>query len=204
MTTIACNPEQLQRKVSESYRLFQKTGRVTYPEQRAAYRNISRRVCGNDVVDVGCGIGWGSSILSRFAENVTGIDICDESIRFCREMHDALSCLQFHTRDARTLLPREYGVAVAVELLEHVEDDVGLVKTLIECSPEVWITTPVRPTERTEPPDNGYHVREYNADEFVSLVAESAEFCEFYDWLTLERIDPEDSRRIFVARIGVT
>src|SRR5580698_2014291 len=45
------------------------------------YQYVRQFVANREVLDVGCGIGYGSSHLSRFANRVVGIDISLASIK---------------------------------------------------------------------------------------------------------------------------
>src|SRR6476661_10381829 len=48
------------------------------------YRSVRDLVRGKDVLDLACGEGYGSTLLSHFALSVTGVDIDEQTIRRAR------------------------------------------------------------------------------------------------------------------------
>jgi 2-polyprenyl-3-methyl-5-hydroxy-6-metoxy-1,4-benzoquinol methylase len=74
------------------------------------------------ILDMGCGTGWLTSILSEFGEAV-GVDLAPEAARK-RHLH-----IQFIEADITTWQPDldRFDVVVSQEVIEHVHDQAGLV-----------------------------------------------------------------------------
>ena len=76
---------------------------------------------GCDVLDVACGKGYGSAILSQSAKTVTGIDLNEKSLEIAAnnyqaenttfKKHDALQCSE---------LNQQYDLITAFEVIEHI------------------------------------------------------------------------------------
>ena len=60
------------------------------------YHSIAKLVKDKTVLDIACGVGYGSAIIAEHAANVTGVDIDKESIEWAKEQYVACSNLQFN------------------------------------------------------------------------------------------------------------
>lgn len=147
------------------------------------------------IVDVGCGTGTGSNILSQEADFVWGIDKNEKSIEFAKQMFTRLKngiyysseikfdCLDIIT-DTRTFM--KFDIVVAIEVFEHIDDWRTFISNLIkhfdngakdvkghDCPPtEYFISTPNRNNRhiRKDKPYNPYHVRELSHTEFQTAL----------------------------------
>jgi SAM-dependent methyltransferase len=86
---------------------------------------------GEAVLDVGCGKAeLAHDLVTRAGANVTGIDLNRASLDFARR-HFASDRLQLVEADARTWDPdRSFDVVVLSNVLEHIDDRVGLLRRL--------------------------------------------------------------------------
>src|SRR5215831_9247945 len=74
------------------------------------------------ILDMGCGTGWLTSILSEFGEAV-GVDLAPEA---ARKRHPHIQFVGADITNWRPELDR-FDVVVSQEVIEHVHDQVGLV-----------------------------------------------------------------------------
>src|SRR5436305_3028233 len=141
----------------------------------AVYEWVAARVGGSRVLDMACGEGYGSEVLSRSAASVVGLDANPEAhehaqLRYRREN------LSFE-RGVVELYgePGGYDAVVFLQTIEHVQDPVGVLKhfrALLAPGGVAYISTP---NVRTLAPagqvksDNPWHLREYTAEEFDAL-----------------------------------
>lgn len=147
------------------------------------------------IVDVGCGIGLGSNVLSQEADFVWGIDKNLNSIRFAKECFERLknniyysSQVTFEQIDIMTDTREfaQFDQVVAVEVIEHIYDYKGFIGALIRFdkksykgkpvsdATEYFLSTPNR-NNRTigdNRPRNKYHVREWNSAEIYNIMSE--------------------------------
>ena len=141
----------------------------------AVYEWIGARVAGLRVIDMACGEGYGSEVLSRSAASVVGVDANPEAHEHARRRY-----IRQHLRFERALV-EVYGDAsccdavVFLQTIEHVVDPAGLLGHLREILAPggvAYISTPNVLT--LAPPgavksDNPWHLREYRAAEFERL-----------------------------------
>ena len=88
------------------------------------YHYVLPLVTGKSVLDVACGEGYGSALLSRHAAEVRGVDISAEAIAHGRNAYADRGNLQLIEASC-TQLPFEaasFDVAVSFETLEHIHE----------------------------------------------------------------------------------
>jgi len=140
-------------------------------EHIARYRFAESLAGGRAVLDAGCGVGYGSDILSRKASQVYAIDLAADAVAAGARDYSGVrfvqgSCTGLPFRDA------SLDVVVAFEVIEHLEDWRGLLaeaRRVLRPDGQLLVSTPNRlyySQTRTEP--NPYHVHEFDYAEFRS------------------------------------
>ena len=166
---------------------LQLTGERTLPDVPAenywfrrhlvVYEWIGARVIGMRVLDMACGEGYGSEVLSRSATAVLGVDGNPEAHEHAR-LRYVRQNLQFEWGAVETYgEPGSLDAVVFLQTIEHVQDPVAVLehfKSLLAPGGTVYVSTPNLLT--LAPPgaaksSNPWHVREYRAAEFRELCA---------------------------------
>jgi 2-polyprenyl-3-methyl-5-hydroxy-6-metoxy-1,4-benzoquinol methylase len=146
-----------------------------YRRHLAVYEWIGARVAGRRVIDMACGEGYGSEVLSRSAQSVVGVDANPEAYEHARRRYVRQN-LSFE----RALVER-YGevsccdAVVLLQTIEHLHDPTAVLEhfaDLLAPGGVAYISTPNLLT--LAPPgavksDNPWHLREYRAAEFSAL-----------------------------------
>ena len=164
---------------------LQLTGERTLPDVPAenywfrrhlvVYEWVGARVAGQQVIDMACGEGYGSEVLSRSAGFVVGVDANPEAYE-----HARLRYRRQNLRFERGLVelhgePGSYDTVVFLQTIEHVPDPVAVLehfKRILAPGGVAYISTPN--VLRLAPPgqpksDNPWHLREYRAEGFEAL-----------------------------------
>ena len=132
----------------------------------AALEGMSLR--GAHVLDAGCGMGWFSLLLARdYGAKVTGVDIDPEWTCKAAELADSCGCeATFENRDLLSLgddYVEQYDGVVALDLLEHIEEDEQLLSVFASVSrPGAFLVLAVPTVDRNvvEELEQGFgHVR---------------------------------------------
>jgi SAM-dependent methyltransferase len=127
------------------------------------------------VIDVATGIGYGAGVLAKAAARVWAVDLDAASVRYARRAFPAEN-LMFLQGNATSLPVHTHSMdlAIALEVLEHVEDQEGLVAELarvIRPGGVVLISTPNKASySDARNYSNPFHIHEFYREEFVALL----------------------------------
>jgi 2-polyprenyl-3-methyl-5-hydroxy-6-metoxy-1,4-benzoquinol methylase len=141
----------------------------------AVYEWIGARAAGLRVVDLACGEGYGSEVLSRSAATVVGVDANPEAYA-----HARLRYVRQNLRFERGLV-ETYGeegccdAVVFLQTIEHVQDPAAVLAHLAAMLAPGGVAYVSTPNVLTLAPpgadksDNPWHLREYRHSEFYAL-----------------------------------
>lgn len=150
--------ERVSREASDNY-VFQRS--------RLAYVEASRMVSGR-VLEIGTGTGYGAEIVAPSAERFTTID---------KTRSEELGMLPANVEFVEAMVPplpfadNTFDYVVSFQVIEHIPNDrafVAEVLRVLRHGGKFIVSTPNRPMSLTR---NPWHVREYTADQFASLLS---------------------------------
>jgi len=125
----------------------------------------------NLVLDAGCGVGYGSALLSDSIEKIVSIDSSDAAFKIHQE-YFLKPNIDFICSDIfNAQLKGPYDAVVSFEFLEHITQAREAVELFGTLSRILICSTPneiIRPHKME--PVNPYHVRHYTPDEFEALI----------------------------------
>ena len=153
----------------------------------ARYVFASKYVKSSTVLDIACGVGYGSAILARKeyeATKVFGVDIREDNVEIAKRNYGS-DKIVFNCGDILTYEAGPFDVIVCFETIEHVaahrEVLSNLFKllrrggTLLISSPNRIITSPSA-VSICDKPQNKYHTQEFTINELINEL-EEAGFC---------------------------
>ena len=152
------------------------------------YEQVSKVVSGN-VLDVGCGSGFGTHLFTRRAEVVQGIDLDVDAVNFAERAFSNgkiyFSCLSV----GECVQHGEFDFITMIDVIEHIADDVGAVKTvsgLLKENGKFICSTPNRLSRYRKA---SHHIREYSPDDLKQLL------CRVFDRVVIVdyQLKPMDS-----------
>jgi SAM-dependent methyltransferase len=133
------------------------------------YRFAAKFVAGRRVLDIACGVGYGSALLrAAGASSVLGVDLSPDAIGYANEYYAGAE-VTFVQADATTFEPHQlFDAVVSLETIEHLPDAVGFVKRLIGfAAPSGIIVGSVPITLSSDV--NPYHLHDFSARTFRGL-----------------------------------
>lgn len=178
-----------------------------FVEDVKAWRGYPKQIHKPTVVDVGCGIGIGTNILSQEAQFAWGIDSNKESIAFATQLFERLPNNIYYTPQVTFDVidameePREvmqFDYVVCVEVIEHiprtesekliqflnrfVKKDKKGAQIVDESRTKIFITTPNRNgLEMQDTPRNEHHCFEASAGEMYEFLTQYYEAVTIYN-----------------------
>ena len=158
---------------------YYKTGYYKYMLGRYLYS--VKYIEDKTVLECGCGLGWGSFLISDYAQELVSIDLDREALDFARATwkSDKLNFVEHSTLDLEGL-NRKFDVILGFELIEHLHFSDGA--KLLEQANRVLTEDgliilssgfPRSPqTARRQEATNKFHLHIYTKAEMRDLLAE--------------------------------
>jgi SAM-dependent methyltransferase len=158
------HPERIDPLATES-------GILAYHRKRYEF---ARRFCaGADVLDAGCGTGYGAALLAESAGRVVGVDLDAEAIAYARRRYPGPN-VEFVEADLLELeLPdASFDAVCSFETIEHVTDReryLAQIRRVLRPGGVFIVSTP-RVDRTTERPRNPHHTVEFSRADFEALL----------------------------------
>lgn len=149
------------------------------------YRLAERYIRGREILDMGCGAGYGSYLMSGAARGVTGVDLSEEAVAHAARRYRA-SNLRYGTGDVTSLPYRDgtFEAIVSFEVIEHLPEPENLVveaKRVLADDGLFVVSTPDKQTYANERmASNPHHLKEMYAPEFRELLESHFEHVQLY------------------------
>lgn len=128
----------------------------------------------DEILDIACGTGYGTRMLSDFCRHATGVDINPDTVDYAIENYGGAN-RNFYYEDILKV-KGQFDIIVSFETLEHVSKEEGLlaVENLKKClTPNgiLFISTPKKlPKEELSRGRAEFHKYEYTYDNFLGLL----------------------------------
>lgn len=155
-------------------------------EHMHRYSALAGFVSGRRVVDVGCGEGYGSSVLAKSAAAVVGVDVDPDVIAHAEQRYGHSSNLSFRQVSTEKL-PFEdatFDVAVCFEVIEHLESPKTLLPELARIAGDDGVLIISTPNKRLYSDErsfrNEFHLHEFYIEEFRDFLLSQFENVRFF------------------------
>lgn len=164
-----------ERQISTNYRNIRQDHKNRYAFAVAALRAAAPA----EVLDLACGIGYGSLMLAELeGTNVTAVDIDSGAIDYAKRYYQADN-IHYVCEDARNLdKQKRFDAIVSFETIEHVEFDQELINTFFDVLNPGGTFICSTPNQDVMPFDKDkfrFHIRHYTVSE-ISQIAQQAGF----------------------------
>jgi SAM-dependent methyltransferase len=152
-------------------------GELLEAEHLVRYLWAVGAVAGRDVLDLGCGNGYGCALIASVggAQRCVGVDVAEDAIAQARERYGADERLEFLRADAAALSldDSSFDAVTCFETIEHVDDPAALVAEAARVLRPDGLFIVSSPNRAQYPPGNPYHVKEFLPDELRALLSGS-------------------------------
>ena len=167
----------------ERYVLSEK-GRI-FLEHYHRYAVMFDAVRGKDVLDIASGEGYGSYMLAKFANSVTGVDISNEAVVHANKKYQ-MKNLRFMEGNAAQLgFPdKSFDIVVSFETIEHLlqqDEAIAEFARVLRVDGVLALSSPNRPIYQKEFSKlNQFHVKELDFFELDILLKKKFQFVEYF------------------------
>lgn len=159
---------------------FSAEDRMLYLIHEVSYRYAAPYVAGKDVLDLGCGGGYGTAILAEGAKSVVGVDVSEAAVEHAGKTFEGNN-IRFRTIGGQGRLPfadRTFDVVSCLQVIEHIRGDrlfAAEIARVLKPGGVAIIATPDRASRLFwwQQPWNRFHVREYSARRFQALLRQA-------------------------------
>ena len=147
-----------------------------FRRHEVVYQRLAQRCAGRDVLEAGCGEGYGAELIARVARRVIAVDYDAATVAHVRARYP---CVEV-THANLTQLPLADGSVDAVvnfQVIEHLWDQPAFIREcarVLRPSGVLMVSTPNRITfsPGRDTPINPFHTRELNAAELIELLVD--------------------------------
>ncbi|ORJ55922.1 class I SAM-dependent methyltransferase [Mycobacterium simiae] len=148
-----------------------------FRRHQVVYQRLATHCVGRDVLEAGCGEGYGADLIAESARRVVAVDYDEATVAHVRARYPRVEVL--HANLAELPLPdASMDVVVNFQVIEHLWDQPQFVKEcarVLRPSGLLMMSTPNRITfsPGRDTPINPFHTRELNADELTELLVDA-------------------------------
>jgi 2-polyprenyl-3-methyl-5-hydroxy-6-metoxy-1,4-benzoquinol methylase len=149
--------------------------RVDHKERyNFAIRKLQENNRTGRVLDAGCGIGYGSYMMSDYVNHIHAVELSQEAYKNYKISFQKPNILFDQNDIFKAELADQYDAVICFEFLEHIEAAAEAVKRYASVTDLLISSTPneeVRPWAKE--PINPYHVRHYTPVEYKQMLTDA-------------------------------
>jgi SAM-dependent methyltransferase len=180
-----------------------------FRRHEVVYQQLAERCRDRDVLEAGCGEGYGADLIANVARRVIGLDYDESAVEHVRARYPRVE--MHHGNLAALPLPdASVDVVVNFQVIEHLWDQGQFVAECLRVlrpGGVLLMSTPNRITftPGSDTPLNPFHTRELNAAELTELLTDQGFAMEgmygVYHGTTLRELDARHGGSIIQAQI---
>jgi SAM-dependent methyltransferase len=148
-----------------------------FRRHEVVYQQLAPRCAGLEVLEAGCGEGYGADLISRIARRVIALDYDKTTVAHVRARYPRVEVMHGNLAEL-PLADASVDVVVNFQVIEHLWDQTQFVREcarVLRPSGLLMVSTPNRITfsPGRDTPINPFHTRELNADELTRLLVDA-------------------------------
>ncbi|CCK61133.1 class I SAM-dependent methyltransferase [Mycobacterium canetti] len=181
-----------------------------FRRHQVVYQRLAPRCTAGDVLEAGCGEGYGADLIAGVARRVIAVDYDETAVAHVRSRYPRVEVMQANLAEL-PLPDASVDVVVNFQVIEHLWDQAQFVREcarVLRGSGLLMVSTPNRITfsPGRDTPINPFHTRELNADELTSLLIDAGfvdvAMCGLFHGPRLRDMDARHGGSIIDAQIA--
>ncbi len=148
------------------------TGRQKIIAKMLKHKTIPRHV--DRALDIGCGTGFCTSLVSQIADSVWCVEMADEMIGILRQKNKNLNVIKGEWPDVQ--IDQKFSLVTLFDSLEHIKDDrVALkkIESVLEPDGVMMVTVPAYKFLWSEHDAISHHQRRYTKRQMRAAISEA-------------------------------
>jgi SAM-dependent methyltransferase len=148
-----------------------------FRRHEVVYQRLAQRCAGREVLEAGCGEGYGADLIAKVARRVIALDYDESAVAHVRARYPQVQVI--HGNLTELPLPdNSVDAVVNFQVIEHLWDQERFVSEcarVLRSSGLLMVSTPNRITfsPGRDTPINPFHTRELNAAELTQLLVDA-------------------------------
>ncbi|SPM37945.1 Ubiquinone/menaquinone biosynthesis C-methylase UbiE [Mycobacterium numidiamassiliense] len=148
-----------------------------FRRHQVVYQRLAKQCVGRDVLEAGCGEGYGADLIADVARRVVAVDYDAATVAHVRHRYSRVEVMQANLAEL-PLPTASMDVVVNFQVIEHLWDQAQFVAEcarVLRPSGVLMVSTPNRITfsPGRDTPINPFHTRELNAAELAALLVDA-------------------------------
>ena len=148
-----------------------------FRRHEVVYQRLAPRCAGREVLEAGCGEGYGADLIAGVARRVVAVDYDEAAVVHVRSRYPGVEVMRANLA-ALPLPDASVDIVVNFQVIEHLWDQgqfVAECARVLRPSGLLMVSTPNRITfsPGRDTPINPFHTRELNADELTQLLVDA-------------------------------
>jgi 2-polyprenyl-3-methyl-5-hydroxy-6-metoxy-1,4-benzoquinol methylase len=143
---------------------------LNFQNHLKVYKFLEQFAKDKDVLDIGCGLGYGTDHIRAFARTIVGIDISRSAIRFARKRYPSAKTLLMDAQSLQ-LEPKSIDLAISTENFEHLSDQEQSLREVVKVLRPDGVCFIATPNRNVSMETNQYHTHEFTASELEELLS---------------------------------
>jgi len=148
-----------------------------FRRHEVVYQRLAPRCAGREVLEAGCGEGYGADLIAGVAQRVVAVDYDEAAVVHVRSRYPGVEVMRANLA-ALPLPDASVDIVVNFQVIEHLWDQgqfVAECARVLRPSGLLMVSTPNRITfsPGRDTPINPFHTRELNADELTQLLVDA-------------------------------
>lgn len=149
------------------------------------YKKVCEYLRGTEIVlDAGCGFGYGTYMLSKFAAQTIGVDISPETIEIARQRYPEAKYISGDIETFNFNHLHLFDIITGFEIIEHLRSPILALQNfrkLIKNEGRIFISSP---NKRNSSKKNKHHLCDYDEKDLERILEESGfkieqTFCQY-------------------------
>lgn len=163
------------------------------------------------VVEIGCGAGYGTFLISEKAQNIFGLDISSDVIEYCKKTYSADNLtFQQISGDRFPFSSEFFDVCISFQVIEHIKPKevkswLSEIKRIMKRDALFILSTPNKKLRLLplQKPWNPYHAKEYDYLELRNLLKDIFGVTQIYGIKGNDEIQKIEKERVKQTPVNV-